>query len=101
VQILREAKQGIEPYFKGVGAKGPSMADLKDVFAKSATAVYARALELAEIVGVSHSFDRFIRAIYENSDRVPETKATPALAMMAPARSVLFGLMAQRRARSG
>lgn len=73
VQILREADRGIQPYFDGVGAKGPSMTDLKDVFGKAAAAVYARALELAEIVGVSHSFDRFIRTIYENSDRVPES----------------------------
>jgi hypothetical protein len=73
VQILKEAEKGIEPYFQGVGAKGPGMTDLKEVFAKSATIVYARALELAEIIGVSHSFDRFIRTIYENSDRVPES----------------------------
>lgn len=73
VQILKEAEKGIEPYFQGVGAKGPSMADLKEVFAKSATTIYARALELAEIIGVSQSFDGFIRTIYENSDRVPES----------------------------
>lgn len=73
VQILRETERGIEPYFEGVGAKGPSVGDLKTVFSKSAGVVHARALELAEIVGVSHSFDRFIRTIYENSDRSPES----------------------------
>jgi hypothetical protein len=73
VQILREAEREVEPYFEGVGAKGPSMEDLKTVFSKAAAKVYARAIELAEIVGVSHSFDRFIRTIYENSDRAPES----------------------------
>jgi hypothetical protein len=73
VQILREAEREVEPYFEGVGAKGPSMEDLKTVFSKAAAKVYARAIELGEIVGVSHSFDRFIRTIYENSDRAPES----------------------------
>jgi hypothetical protein len=73
VQILREAEREVEPYFEGVGAKGPSMEDLKSVFSRAAAKVYVRAIELGEIVGVSHSFDRFIRTIYENSDRAPKS----------------------------
>ncbi len=71
VQILVEAEKGILPYFKGVGAKGPDLNNLQDVFKESAESVYARALELAEIIGVSRSFDHFIRTIYENSDQAP------------------------------
>lgn len=71
VQILVEAQTGILPYFHGVGAKGPDMNNLQEVFKEAAANVYARALELAEIVGVSRSFDHFIRTIYENSDQVP------------------------------
>ncbi|MEZ5844386.1 MAG: hypothetical protein R3D27_11745 [Hyphomicrobiaceae bacterium] len=71
VAILFEARRGLAPYFDGVGAKGPSLDDLRDVFAKAAGEVYARALEMSEIVGVSHSFDRFVRTISENSDQAP------------------------------
>jgi hypothetical protein len=45
------------------------MAEINDLFGRSAVAVYSKALEISEIVGVSLSFDRFIRAMYENSDR--------------------------------
>lgn len=69
VFVLRHARKSIPSYYDGAGARGPSMTDLKDVFAKSARSVHARAFETAEIIGVSHSFDRFIRTIYENSDR--------------------------------
>lgn len=69
VYILRDAKRSMPTYFDGAGARGPSMTDLKEQFKKSATRVHVRALETAEIIGVSHSFDRFIRTIYENSDR--------------------------------
>ncbi len=72
VQILREAEKGILPYFKGVGAKGPDMNNLQEVFKEAAIKVYARALELSEIIGVSRSFDHFIRTIYENSDQAPD-----------------------------
>jgi hypothetical protein len=71
VQILLEAQKGIVPYFNGVGAKGPDLNNLQDVFKESAIIVYGRALELAEIVGVGRSFDHFIRTIYENSDQAP------------------------------
>ncbi len=70
VEVLNEAKRGLKPYFEGVGAKGPSMDDLKVVFRTAANEVFSRALETSEIIGVSHSFDRFMRTIYENSDRV-------------------------------
>ena len=73
VFVLRHARRSLAPYYNGAGAKGPSMADLKDVFAKSARDVNSRALETAELIGVSHSFDRLIRTIYENSDRADES----------------------------
>jgi hypothetical protein len=73
VRLLRHAQARLDPYFDGVGAKGPSMSDLTDLFSGSARDVYAKALEVAEIIGVSHSFDRFIRTIYEYSDRADES----------------------------
>jgi hypothetical protein len=73
VRLLRHSQQGLDPYFYGVGAKGASMSDLNDLFSRSARDVYAKALEVAEIIGVSHSFDRFIRTIYEYSDRADES----------------------------
>ena len=68
VRILHYANKRLKPYFDGVGAKGPSMDDLKELFEKSAREVFTKALETSEIIGVSKSFDRFIRTIYENSD---------------------------------
>ena len=68
VRTLHYATKNLGPYFEGVGAKGPGMDDLKDLFAKSAREVFSKALETGEIVGVSKSFDRFIRTIYEYSD---------------------------------
>jgi hypothetical protein len=73
VRILRRAQGELEPYFKGVGVKGASMEDLKQLFDSAAKRVYARALEAAEIIGVSYSFERFITTIYENSDRADES----------------------------
>lgn len=73
VRLLRHAQARLDPYFDGVGAKGASMSDLNDLFSRSARDVYAKALEVAEIIGVSHSFDRFIRTIYEYSDRADES----------------------------
>jgi hypothetical protein len=69
VRIIQQSETGLKPYFEGVGAKGPSMAEINDLFARSAIQVHSKALEISEIVGVSLSFDRFIRAMYENSDR--------------------------------
>ncbi|MDX2257860.1 MAG: hypothetical protein NW205_02985, partial [Hyphomicrobiaceae bacterium] len=71
VRILHVAEGDLAPYFDGVGARGPSMDDIEALFAKSARFVYAEALEVAEIIGVSHSFDRFIRTIYEQSADTP------------------------------
>jgi hypothetical protein len=73
VRILRRAQAQLDPYFSGVGVKGTSMEDLKHLFDSAAKRVYARALETAEIIGVSYSFERFINTIYENSDRVGES----------------------------
>jgi hypothetical protein len=73
VRILHYAKKGLAPYFEGVGAKGPAMDDLKDLFQKSAREVFAKALETSEIIGVSKSYDRFIRTIYENSDNTSDS----------------------------
>lgn len=69
VRIIQQSEPGLKPYFEGVGAKGPSMAEINDLFGRSAVEVHSKALEISEIVGVSLSFDRFIRAMYENSDR--------------------------------
>jgi hypothetical protein len=69
VRIIQQSETGLKPYFEGVGAKGPSMTEINDLFARSAVEVHSKALEISEIVGVSLSFDRFIRAMYENSDR--------------------------------
>ncbi len=69
VFILRHARQKLPPYFVGAGARGPDMNELRLVLANSARSVFATALETSELMGVSHSFDRFIRTIYENSDR--------------------------------
>jgi hypothetical protein len=76
VFVLRQARFHIAPYFDGVGAKGPSEDDLRKVFLKSAQEVYARALEMAEVMGVSHSFDRFIAKIYETSASGDESLTT-------------------------
>lgn len=73
VFVLRNARRSIPPYYNGAGAKGPSMADLTDVLIRSAREVNSRAMETAELIGVSHSFDRLIRVIYENSDRADES----------------------------
>ena len=73
VRILRRAQAQLDPYFSGVGVKGTSMEDLKQLFDAAAKLVYVRALEAAEIIGVSYSFERFINTIYENSDRVDES----------------------------
>jgi hypothetical protein len=45
------------------------MEDLKKVFVRVAREVYSRALEVSEVAGVSQSFDRFIRTIYEKSGK--------------------------------
>ncbi len=71
VALLGEAERRLPPYFNGVGAKGPDIEDLRAVMHGAARQVYARAAEMSEIVGVSHSFDRFLRTVSENSDQVP------------------------------
>jgi hypothetical protein len=72
VRILHCAAKQLGPYFQGVGAKGPSMDDLKELFQKAGREVFTTALETSEIIGVSKSFDRFIRTIYENSDNTSD-----------------------------
>ena len=72
VRILHCAAKQLSPYFQGVGAKGPSMDDLKELFQKAGREVFTTALETSEIIGVSKSFDRFIRTIYENSDNTSD-----------------------------
>jgi hypothetical protein len=72
VLTLRYAEEGLKPYFFGVGARGPSVDEIKTLLSKSARDIHAAALELGEMVGVSLSYDRFIRTIYENSDRADE-----------------------------
>jgi hypothetical protein len=76
VRIMRYATKNLRPYYEGVGAKGPSMDDLKDLFHKSAREAFAKALETGEIIGVSKSFDRFIRTIYEYTDSGGEDLTT-------------------------
>ncbi len=72
VLTLRYAEEGLLPYFNGVGAKGPSVEEIKALLAKSAREVHSTAMEVGEMVGVSLSYDRFIRTIYESSDRASE-----------------------------
>jgi hypothetical protein len=72
VRILTCAGKQLNPYFLGVGAKGPSMDDLKELFQKVGREVFTTALETSEVIGVSKSFDRFIRTIYENSDNTSD-----------------------------
>ena len=69
VSILNQAKKGLAPYFEGVGAKGPSMAEINELFVRSAKAMYVKALEINEVFGISLSFDRFVRTMYEHADR--------------------------------
>jgi len=76
VRIMRYATKNLRPYYEGVGAKGPSMDDLKELFHRSAREAFAKALETGEIIGVSKSFDRFIRTIYENTDNGGENLTT-------------------------
>jgi hypothetical protein len=71
VQVLWIGRDKIAPYFNGVGAKGPDVNNLQDALKQSSELVYLRALEMSEIIGVSRSFDHFIRTIYENSDQAP------------------------------
>ena len=53
------------------------MKEIDELFARSASKVYSSALEVAEVVGVSLSFDRFIRAMYEYSDHADERLWAP------------------------
>lgn len=76
VSIIDRSARQLSPYFRGVGVRGASTADLQKIFAASAQAVRARAFETTEIVGVSYSFDRFITTIFENSDRADENLST-------------------------
>jgi hypothetical protein len=73
VRVLRVSERELAAYFRGVGVRGTSKDDLRAIFEQAAKRVYAQAVELAEIIGVSYSFDRFIRTIYENSDDVPQS----------------------------
>jgi hypothetical protein len=66
VFILRQARFGIDSFYNG-GGKGPSAENLRAVFLDAAREVYARALETAEVMGVSHSFDKFIGKVYLTS----------------------------------
>ncbi|MFZ4808452.1 MAG: hypothetical protein ACOYLQ_14440 [Hyphomicrobiaceae bacterium] len=76
VRILRESERELGAYFKGVGVRGTSKDDLRNIFEQSSKRVYSQAIETAEIVGVSYSFDRFIRTIFEHSDQVPDSLST-------------------------
>lgn len=73
VRILDRSQKELDDYFQGVGVKGTSMADLQQVFDRSAKHVHGQALQIAELIGVSYSFDRFIRTIFEQSDRTDES----------------------------
>jgi hypothetical protein len=66
VEIIDRATMMLEPYYKGVAQTGLSKEDLNAVFTKSASQVFAIALESAELIGVEQSYDHLIRAIYEN-----------------------------------
>ena len=72
VRILDRSQKELEDFFHGVGVKGTSMSDLEQIFERSARHVHGQALQVAELIGVSYSFDRFIRIIFEQSDRTDE-----------------------------
>lgn len=76
VRVLRQAKRELASYLEGVGVRGTSKDDLRGIFEKTAAIVYFQAMETAEVIGASYSFDRFIRTIYENSDQVPDSLST-------------------------
>jgi hypothetical protein len=76
VRILDTSRRQLGEFFRGVGVKGVSMSDLEQIFDQSAKQVYSHAMQISEMVGVSHSFDRFIRTIYEHSDRADESLST-------------------------
>jgi len=76
VRMLRQSKRELASYVEGVGVRGTSKDDLRNIFEKAAAVVQYQAIETAEIVGVSYSFDRFIRTIFENSDQVPDSLST-------------------------
>jgi hypothetical protein len=76
VRILDMSRRQLGEFFEGVGVKGVSVADLDQIFEGSARRVYTHAMQISEMVGVSHSFDRFIRTIYEHSDRADESLST-------------------------
>lgn len=78
VQVLREAMHRIEPYFDGIGAKGPTRADIETVLNQAAGAVYTRAFEVNELLGLAQSFDRFSRTIYERTDEADLQLASSA-----------------------
>ena len=67
VRILQQSRKELDVYFQGVGVKGVSMDDIKGIFVKSAQHVYGQALQIAEMMGVSYSFDRLIRTVFEHS----------------------------------
>ena len=72
VRILRYANNGLRPYFDGVGAKGPAWTTSRTC-SRIGPGRVPKALETTEIIGVSKSFDRFIRTIYEQSDNAEES----------------------------
>jgi hypothetical protein len=78
VQVLREAMHRIEPYFDGVGAKGPTRQDVETVLSQAAGAIYTRAFEVNELLGLAQSFDRFSRTIYERTDEADLQLASSA-----------------------
>jgi len=76
VRMLHQSKRELASYVEGIGVRGTSKEDLRNIFEKAAVVVHHQAIETSEIVGVSYSFDRFIRTIFENSDQVPDSLST-------------------------
>jgi len=78
VLIVNKARAALRPFYNGVGAKGPGQEQLARVFDDAAGQIYQFAMETNELLGVSHSFDRLSRTIYEATDETNKNQAESA-----------------------
>lgn len=78
VMIVNKARQALRPFYNGVGAKGPGVEQLARVFDDAAAQIYQFAMETNELLGVSNSFDRLSRTIYEATDESNPNQARSA-----------------------
>jgi len=78
VMIINKAKESLWPFYNGVGAKGPGVEQLARVFNEAANQIYQFAMETNELLGVSSSFDRLSRTIYEATNESDSNQAQSA-----------------------